>query len=467
VPRRRYAARVHTPFSPPTAEPLGQRELAAVREIAHAFIRADRPEDVFQFALDRISPVVGASFASVYLTDGTSEVMRLVAAHNWPGKYRPWLGEIRMRVGFGPSGEAASERRMIEIADVCADPDLGDWHDVARELGFRAIVALPLQSADHVLGTVSFYFRDAASFTGDTRALKAARGDQRGYYVALRVVADQMAATAEKAARSDELRRTNAALAESNAELERQYVAVMRARLAKDEFLANVSEELHAPLATLTRFFAERRQGAPRLAPEAQGGDVEEAGAACEQLGALVEALVEFAALRRGALQLKIEEFDPRVPLRDAVQAATGVPAGVQLIVDEPVHAMPTLHSDRARITRILGTLLANALRFTSSGEVRTSVNVANGRVDYRVRDTGVGIEPAAQLLIFEEFRQLDEPSIRGAAGSGLGLALSRGLARLLGGDIDLVSAPGTGSTFTLNLPLSSNSLPIPDSLTS
>ena len=127
---------------------------------------------------------------------------------------------------------------------------------------------------------------------------------------------------------------------------------------------------------------------------------------------------------------------------------------------------MPTLHSDRARIMRILGTLLSNALRFTSSGEVRTSVNVANGRVDYRVQDTGVGIGPTAQLLIFEEFRQLDEPSIRNGAGSGLGLALSRGLARLLGGDIDLVSAPGEGSTFTLNLPLSSNSLPLPASLT-
>lgn len=453
MPRRRYAARVHTPFSPPAAEPLGQRELAAVREIAHAFIRADRPEDVFQFALDRISPVVGASFASVYLTDGTSEVMRLVAAHNWPEQYRPWLGEIRMRVGFGPSGEAASERRMIEIADVFADSDLGDWHDVARELGFRAIVALPLQSADHVLGTVSFYFRDAESFTGDTRAL-------------LRVVADQMAATAEKAARSDELRRTNAALAEASAELERQYVAVMRARLAKEEFLANVSEELRAPLSILTRYFSHGRPAASTLAPVERGGELEEAHAACEQIHALIESLLEFAALRRGALQLKIEEFDPRVPLRDAVQAATGVPVGVQLIVEEPVHAMPTLHSDRARIMRILGTLLSNALRFTSSGEVRTSVNVANGRVDYRVQDTGVGIGPTAQLLIFEEFRQLDEPSIRNGAGSGLGLALSRGLARLLGGDIDLVSAPGEGSTFTLNLPLSSNSLPLPASLT-
>src|ERR1039458_7908754 len=123
MPRRRYATR--TPFAPAGAEPPARHELVAVREIVHAFLRADRPEDVFQFALDRVSPVVGASFASVYLVDGASELMRLVAAHNWPEKYRPWLSETRVRVGFGPSGEAASERRAIEIPDLFSDPDLG------------------------------------------------------------------------------------------------------------------------------------------------------------------------------------------------------------------------------------------------------------------------------------------------------------------------------------------------------
>src|ERR1700690_4105448 len=148
MPRRRYAtAKKNAPFAPAVAEPPAHRELIAVREIVHAFLRADRPEDVFQFALDRVSPVVGASFASVYLVDGASELMRLAAAYNWPEHHRPWLGDMRVRVGFGPSGEAAGERGASEIPDVFADPDLEDWHDVARELDFRAIVALPLQTA--------------------------------------------------------------------------------------------------------------------------------------------------------------------------------------------------------------------------------------------------------------------------------------------------------------------------------
>lgn len=387
MPRRRYVTRPR--FAPAIAEPAAQRDLLAVREITHALLRADRPEDVFQFALDRVSPLVGASFASVYLVDGASELMRLVAAHNWPERHRPWLGAMRVRAGFGPSGEAASERRAIEIPDVLSDPDLEDWHEVARELDFRAIVALPLQTASRVLGTVTFYFRGPGGIAPEKRGI-------------LRIVADQMAAAAEKAELIDEIRRVNAALVEANAELERQYAAVIEARREKAD---------------------------------------------------LVDALIEFTALRRGTLEVMIEEFDPRVPLREAIRVAKGPPEGVQLISEEPDVALPTLRSDRRKITRILVSLLSNAFKFTARGEVRASVHVANDKIVYSVQDTGIGIEPAAQLLVFDEFRQVDGTATRRYGGAGIGLALARGVARLLCGDVELVSAPGQGSTFTLTLP--------------
>jgi signal transduction histidine kinase len=168
----------------------------------------------------------------------------------------------------------------------------------------------------------------------------------------------------------------------------------------------------------------------------------------------LIDALLEFTALRRGTLELRIEEFDPRDPLRDALRLARGRPEGVQLAADEPSYEMPKVRSDRRRVTRILVSLLSNAFKFTPAGEVRASVTVTNERIEYRVQDTGIGIEPAAQLQVFDEFRQVDGTATRHYGGSGLGLALSRGVARLLGGDIDLVSAPGQGSTFTLGLPL-------------
>ena len=439
VPRRRYATRM--PLTPPLTEPQALRELLAVRDVVHAFVRADRTEDVFQFALDRISPVVGASFASVYLLDGASEVMRLVAAHNWPEEHRPWLGAVRLRVGFGPSGEAASERRAIEIPDVLADPDLEDWHDIARELGFRAIVALPLQAARVVLGTVTFYFQDLRAFTPQARSL-------------LRIVADHMTGTAEKGALTDELRRTNAALVEANTELERQFVAATDARRMKDEFLANVSSELRAPLSAVIGNLALLREQVSGPLTGEQRTELEQAGNASAQLLDLIDGLLEWTALRGGVLEVRAEEFDAREPLRDAMRTARGLPERVQLVAEEPTQAMPMLRSDRQKITRILSSLLANAFKFTAAGEVRASVDLTNDGFKYRVQDTGIGIEPAAQLAVFDEFRQADDTATRQHGGMGLGLALSRGIARLLGGDIELVSVPGQGSTFTLFLPL-------------
>src|ERR1035437_5754569 len=388
MPRRRYVTRPR--FAPAVTEPAAQGDLLAVREITHALLRADPPEDVFQFALDRVSPLAGASFASVYLVDGASELMRLVAAHNWPERHLPWLGAMRVSPGLGPSGAAATERRAIEIPDVLADPDLEDWHEVARELDFRAIVALPLQAAGRVLGTVTFYFRAPGGIAPEKRGT-------------LRIVADQMAAAAEKAELLDEIRRANASLVEANAELERQYAAVIEARREKAD---------------------------------------------------LVGALHEFTALRRGTLEVMIEECDPRVPLREALRVATRPADGVQLIVDEPDVASPALRSDRRKITRILVSLLSNAFKFTVRGEVRASVRVANDKVVYSVQDTGIGIEPAAQRLVFDEFRQVDGTGTRRSGGSGIGLALARGVARLRRGDVELVSAPGEGSTFRLTLPL-------------
>ena len=115
---------------------------------------------------------------------------------------------------------------------------------------------------------------------------------------------------------------------------------------------------------------------------------------------------------------------------------------------------LPSAHTDRSKITKILASLLHNAYKFTPRGEVRCSLEIVGGRARYRVQDTGIGIPRDARGMVFDEFRQVDGSATRRYGGSGLGLALSRRLARLLGGDIELASAAGEGSAFTLELPL-------------
>jgi signal transduction histidine kinase len=417
------------------------RELVAVREIVHAFLTADRPQEVFQFALERVSPLVGATFASIYLIEGDDDVMRLAAAYNWPERFRPFLGQMRVRLGLGPSGEAASERRIIRVPDVFADDSLTDWREVASELGFRALVAIPLKTQTKVLGAVTFYFAEAAEFAAEENGL-------------LQIVADQMAATAEKAGLIDDLRRANAALLESNAELERQYLAALEARRLKDEFLANMSHELRTPLTAVLGYTYLLQEGFSGPLTDEQRQTLSQVTSSSERLLVLIEDLLELTTLKRGELQVTVEAFDPREALREVIASTKGLPPTVALRVEMPEGNVHWMRSDRKKVTKILSNLLSNAYKFTSQGEICTSVETRSDLVRFTVRDTGIGIAPEAQELIFDEFRQVDGSARRAYGGSGLGLALSRQLARLLGGDIEVQSTVDEGSRFVVELPL-------------
>ena len=292
-----------------------------------------------------------------------------------------------------------------------------------------------------MLGAVTFYFADAGSFSPEKRGL-------------LRIVADQMAATAEKALLIDELRRSNAALVEANAELERQYAAVLQARRLKDEFLANVSHELRTPLTAVLGYISIMQEGISGPLTDGQRHDLTHVKRASERLLDLIESLIELTTLKRGELDVFVEEVDPRRPLREAVASVAAPAASVKLRLDEPTTMLPMIRSDRKKIYRILVSLLGNAVKFTERGEIVASVRLANDRVVYRVQDSGIGIALDAQQYVFDEFRQVDGSATRRYGGSGLGLSLAQRLAELLGGTIELRSTLGEGSTFTVELPL-------------
>ncbi len=211
---RRRIWRVTAPAPEQPLDKTEDEDLGLMRELLHTLVGADRVEEALQFALDRTCPVVGATLGSVYLVDGVSELMRLAAAHAWPERWRPWLGEMRVRVGFGPSGEAVSERRIIEVPDVSADAALEDWQEVAAELGFRALVALPLGAGGTVVGAATFYFAAPGSPSPHVRTL-------------LRAVADVMAAMAVHEALRERARHAEAALEASKAD-ERRPAAEQR-----------------------------------------------------------------------------------------------------------------------------------------------------------------------------------------------------------------------------------------------
>jgi signal transduction histidine kinase len=397
---------------------LAERALAVLRDVSQACLAAERVETALRYALERLTPVVGAAFSSVFVRDGAAgtsatrsgegEELIVAASYNWPERWRPWLPTMRVKMGDGPSGEAAAERRVIEVADITADPSLTHWHEVADELGLRALIALPLASGARTLGAVTFYFGEAGGFSTATRNLLCA-------------AADQMASAVRAAELAEHGRRSAAALVRATADAERQTVAALEAARSRDEFLANVSHELKTPLTVVlgTIDLLSEELGGPLT--DAQREDLLLARTQSERLLALVETLLALSALRRGALPLALDEFDPRAPLREALARAGEPRQGVELTCEEPTTFLPQMRGDREKTVRILVSLIDNAFKFTEAGRVALAVEVVAGRVRYDVADTGIGIPESARAEVFDEFRQVDGSATRRYGGTGLG----------------------------------------------
>jgi len=339
------------------------RELMAVREIAHAFLLAEQPGDVQQFALDRVTPLLGAQFSLVMQLGGDGELLRPVAQHEWPAPYRAWIGALRVRVGDGPSGIAVAERRLVEVEDLFAQHGLETWHEVARELGFRSILAAPLETADGPIGAVAFYFADATQVSDEQRAL-------------VRLVADQLAAVTDKARRADALRRANTALADANAQLEaqaREWSQRAWQRARQEQVMVQALQRLTGP--SDTRDLQDRLNAVRTLADHA----------------------ARLLALPGPSTPIRADEVDLRTPLRVALERWRVRAPMVPMHLVEPTVLLPGMVTDAALLTDALDLTLGLAAcgACTADGEVQMSIRVERGFLALSVAWRGqVVLEP-------------------------------------------------------------------------
>ena len=242
-------------------------------------------------------------------------------------------------------------------------------------------------------------------------------------------------------------------------ELEEAKVAAEAASRAKSEFLANMSHELRTPLNSIIGFtHVLVRDDA--LAPEHrhQLMRVEEAG---RGLLTVVNDVLDFSRIEQEGVKLSPRPFSP-VRLMENVIALTHPQAtdkGLSLVVDYPHDRQVLATGDVDRLRQVLMNLLANAVKFTSRGEVRLALQtrLRDGRVhlSFQVSDTGIGISADQIETLFQRFAQADGSISRRFGGTGLGLAISKRLLEAMHGSVDVWSEPGQGSTFEvkLNLP--------------
>lgn len=274
-------------------------------------------------------------------------------------------------------------------------------------------------------------------------------------------------AIVREAKRSEERRRlAEAALASENARL---YAAELDARRqaeaaaelaeaanrAKTSFLAVMSHELRTPLNAVigyTDLIVGEFTGPINETQRAHLGRVR---ASAQHLIALVEGVLALARGDAVSEELHIEPLDACSLGRQsaALMEEAVVAKGLVLALDVP-DTPHLIETDATRVRQILINLLSNAIKFTERGTIGLAVRPSAASVAFEVRDTGIGIASHHHEQIFEPFWQVDQSMTRRTGGTGLGLGVTRQLARLLGGDVAVASAPGSGSTFSVVLPV-------------
>lgn len=241
-----------------------------------------------------------------------------------------------------------------------------------------------------------------------------------------------------------------AGMAVDNARL---YRDAQLANRAKADFLAIMSHELRTPLNSIIGYIDILKSGIPGDLTERQTESLSRVEVASKHLLQLIEEILAYARMESGRESIRIEETDATRVLEEVVAVTEPLARekGLSFRTSVPESGLP-LTTDAGKVRQVLLNLVANAVKFTDEGEIRLEALDEGDRVVFRIADTGRGIAPEMLGRIFEPFWQIEQPKTRSAGGTGLGLSVARRLARLLGGDIRVESAPGVGSTFTVEV---------------
>jgi signal transduction histidine kinase/PAS domain-containing protein len=357
-----------------------------------------------------------------------NRIRRVAGVHADPRK-RELIEELKD--GFPPEPDSVQlSARVLRsgVAELRRGLDAGALRELAVDdaharlllrLGVRSCMAVPLQVRGRPLGAMTF-----------------ACGE-RDYDESDLALAQEVA--------------NRAARALENARL---YGDALAANRAKSDFLAVMSHELRTPLNAILGYTDLLLAGVHRTVDDVQSGYLRRVQVSAIQLLQIIEEILTYAQTESGRAEVR-----PRaVRLGRVIDEVVAIAAprvrekGLEFRV-EVAQRDATVFTDADRLRQITLDLLTNAVKFTERGTIGIRAEVRSDRLLIAISDTGIGIAPGDLETIFEPFRQVEQGTTRRVGGTGLGLSVSRQLARLLGGDVSVESTPGVGSTFTLRVP--------------
>ncbi|MBX3203909.1 MAG: response regulator [Labilithrix sp.] len=472
-------------------------------------LRGDLDEaEVAGRAARTLARYVGAPAAALYVVRGAPRAtLELLGHHAATRGTAEGDAAPSFELGEGLVGEAARSRDLIVV-----DPAPPNFLRVRSGLGEgapRVLVLVPLVLDQEISGVLELALFEPLSLEARELLLTARENVAVGLAVAAARCAtrelltrtqgqatrllqqeDELKATNEELrCQQEELRQTNEELAEHARELARQRVALQAknadleevgrrleqkaAELAtvstyKSQFLANMSHELRTPLNSMLLLSKLLADNAERNLTAKQVEYSKTVHSAGKDLLLLINQVLDLAKVEAGKQEIhvvpvRVEHVVARVR---QVFSPLANEKGLALVVEIAGGVPETIATDEQRLGQILTNLVGNAIKFTERGEVKLEVHRPDHPIDARgrtlareatiafsVSDTGAGIAPEHQARIFAPFEQLDSSTHRRQGGTGLGLSIARELASLLGGELQLWSIEGEGSTFVCYLP--------------
>jgi signal transduction histidine kinase len=404
-------------------------ELKALGDVGQAVSSTLDLETVLSTIVSRATALAGMDAGAIYEYDEAHEEFYLHTADRLPDELVTALRAEPVRKGEGALGRMAMSGEPAQIRDIVADASYQSrLREVVLRLGYRSLMAVPLMRDNNLLGGLVVFRKTPGDFDASMIDL-------------LKTFATQSALAIQ-----------NARLFREIEEKSRQLETASR---HKSEFLANMSHELRTPLNAIIGFsevLSERMFGEVNAKQAEYLADILESG---QHLLSLINDILDLSKIEAGRMELEPTDFDLPTAIENTLilvrERAHRRGIALGHTVDE---RLGMICADERKVKQVLLNLLSNALKFTpEGGQINVRAEVQHGAAEISVTDTGVGIAPEDQEVVFEEFRQVGTASKK-VEGTGLGLAISRKFIELHGGRIWVESQVGLGSTFAFTLPL-------------
>ncbi len=415
------------------------RELTALYSVASVLSQSLDMHELLQECLDRMLETIGVETGGMLLLKPNGE-FRLSAARgideDFEALFRPLQNDLKIVRQVMVSGEVVIIENVRDLKPL--DPAL------IERIGYNSLVMGPLRAKDRVLGSFVLASKGPHRFVADDRELILSIGNQVGMALQIAELYAELNNTVQ------ELRLTNTQLEEATRH--------------KSEFLANMSHELRTPLNAIIGFSELLLDQTFGPLNEKQNRYVDNIFNSGKHLLALVNDVLDVAKVEAGKMELQMDKLVVRDVVNDVVNAVAPLALKKQIALATSLSetaGQPATQviADNGRLKQILYNLLSNAIKFTpENGLVQIQSRVVQKNktawLELSISDNGIGIKTEDISRIFEEFQMADSTLARRQQGTGLGLALSRRLANLHGGEISVKSVFGSGSTFTLTIPL-------------